>query len=278
MTSKTIDTLLRERQAGFPDLVGSRLSARIPLRERVLNAIVGRFVARQSTVETVELVLLPANRLHVTATMRVLGFRKSVRLPLHIQPMIDATTGWEGGVAFAERSLMSTLLSTAAPFVRALPPGITVTDSGVVVQLPQLLDRFGAGDLMPHLKGVMFETEAGTLWISATIEVREHAGPAPPAQSVTATQGHGGQPGLTLDEIQASFHGATADVHVRVAAPLVNALVAAGLDDAAAAIPEEAPRPNTFARVRSWIEHHLVSFEEGAMVVDAAGTVPEDGG
>jgi hypothetical protein len=272
MTSTIGQILQQERARGLASLTGSRLSASIPVREAFLNSTVARLLPPQSTVEAVHVGILPANRLDVTAAARVFGFRKTVRLGLHVQPLIDATTGWTGNVAFAERSLVSWLIGMAGPLAGALPPGVTLSDNGIAVELPPLLSKFGAGDLMPHLSRITFETETGILWISAAIEIVEAAAataaPSPGAPGPRA-------PGevRTVEELQAAFTGAMADLHLRIAAPLANALLAGALDDAAAASPPAGSKPNLLATVRPWIERQLLSFEEGAMVLDVVGRV-----
>jgi len=272
MTSTIIQILQQERARGLTSLVGSRLSVSIPVREAFLNATVTRLLERQSTVEALHLAMLPANRLDMTATARVLGFRKSLRLGLHVQPLIDATTGWTGTFAFAERSLVSWLIGMAAPLAGALPPGVTLNDNGIAVELPPLLSHFGAGDLVPHLSRITFETEPGILWVSAAIEIVEGAATAAPPPSGAAPSAAADQV-PTFEQLQAAFTGAMADLHLRVATPLANALLAGALDDAAAAAPAERPAPNLFAEVRPWIERQLLSFEDGAMVLDVVGRV-----
>jgi hypothetical protein len=271
MTSNIVLILQEERARGLASLVGSRLSVSIPVREEFLNALLARVLARQSTIEALHVGMLPANRLDVTATARVLGFRKAVRLGLHVQPLIDATTGWTGTFAFAERSLVSWLIGMAGPLTGALPAGVTLSDNGIAVELPPLVANAGAGDLMPHLARITFETEPGIMWVSAAIEVVEAGAPAPPPSGEVRPPAPGKVP--TLEELQAAFTGAMADLHLRIAAPLANALLAAALDDAAAAAPPERPSPNPIAHVRPWIERQLLSFEDGAMVLDVVGRV-----
>ena len=274
MTSNIVQILQQERARGLSSLTGSRLSASIPVREAFLNATVARLIARQSTVEALHVGILPANRLDVTATARVLGFRKSVSVGLYAQPLIDATTGWTGTFAFAERSLVSWLIGMAGPLAGALPPGVTLSDNGIAVELPPLLSKFAAGDLIPHLSRITFETEPGILWVSAALEIVEAAATTAAASTGAARPLAAGEV-PTLEELQAAFTGAMADLHLRIAAPLANALLAGALDDAAAALPPEAPRPNLLARVRPWVERQRLSFEEGAMVLDVVGRVRE---
>jgi hypothetical protein len=271
MTSNIVQILQQERARGLASLMGSRLSASIPVREGFLNAMLARVLARQSTIEALHVAMLPANRLDVSATARVLGFRKRVRLGLHVQPLVDATTGWTGTLAFAERSLVSWLVGMAGPLAGALPPGVTLSDNGIAVELPPLVSSFGAGDLMPHLTRITFETEPGIMWVSAAIEIVDAAAPAPPPSSAARPPAAGELP--RLEELQAAFAGAMADLHLRIAAPLANALLAGALDDAAAAAPADRPSPNIIAQVRPWIERQLLSFEDGAMVLDAVGRV-----
>lgn len=271
MTSTVLQILQQERARGLSSLVGSRLSASIPVREAFLNAMLAHVLARQSTLEALHVAMLPANRLDVTATARVLGFRKRLRLGLHVQPLVDSTTGWTGTLAFAERSLVSWLIGMAAPLAATLPPGVTLQDTGVVVEVPPLLSDLGAGDLMPHLSRITFETEPGILWVSAAIDIVETRETVVASPSGAARPAPGGMPGL--EELQAAFTGAMADLHLRIATPLANALLAGALDDAAAATPPERPSPNLFAQVRPWIERQLLSFEAGAMVLDVVGRV-----
>jgi hypothetical protein len=280
MTSNILERLQQERVAGLPNLVGSRLALSVPVREAFLNATIERLIGRHQAVESLHVAILPANRLEVAAGVRVLGFRKTFRLDLHVQPLIDRTTGWEGALAFAERSLVSWLLTMAAPIAPTLPAGVSLNERGIVVQLAPLLSHMKAGEVMPHLDRITFETDPGVLWVSLALTVTESA----PSSSVGATGLQPDSPAgdasralsaLTPGELQAAFHGAMANVHLRIAAPLANALAAAALDDAAAAGPAAQPRPNVAALIRPWVEQQLLSFENGAMVLDVVGRVPD---
>src|SRR5688500_3787717 len=78
-----------ERSRGFEGMVGSRIETTLPLRQAALDAALAQVSAWPAPLEHLVVEIGDTNTLHVTATIRVFGFRTPIRVRLRLSPSAE---------------------------------------------------------------------------------------------------------------------------------------------------------------------------------------------
>lgn len=169
-----ITRILEELRASrFAELRGARVSASIPVSERLLNQLVAAAVPPDAVVRDLSLHPKPGNRIGVRARLSRADFLPPITLTLEIErqpelpdsPMVLRVLSLPG--------LMS-LAGAAASLTSMLPPGVRLDNQRVLVDLRVLLQRYGYDELLGVLSGLRISTEEGRL--IADVELRVPGG------------------------------------------------------------------------------------------------------
>jgi hypothetical protein len=165
--SRVLEPLRASRFAG---LAGTRLSATIPIAERLLNDLLGASVPSSAPVRDVTVQPKPSNRLRVTAKLTRAEFLPpiSVTLEIESQPVLP-----DSPLVLRILSLpgLLSLAGAALSISTLLPPGIKVQDQRVFVDVRVLLERYGYGEIVRYVESLRVTTEEGKLVLDVQLRV-----------------------------------------------------------------------------------------------------------
>jgi hypothetical protein len=178
MNATLQDLLKREQLDGYPDFVGSELSATIPVSERFVNEAISRQLPPGGRVQGVRVTVEDGNQLSAEITLSGPSFLPAipVRCSIEDQPLLPdrPTLGLRLMTA-------SSLVAMAGSFVTSLsaflPPGVTMDGDRITIDLRRLLTERGFGAWLDYLTDFRVNTRAGAL----VVDVRAQVRPRPPA-------------------------------------------------------------------------------------------------
>ena len=171
MIPPQISTLLETlRASGFRDLAGTRLTATIPIGERLLNDIVAAALPPSAPVRDVTVQPQADNRLSVRVKLARLDFLPPVTLTLAIerQPELPASPALRLRIAG-----LPGLLGFAGPLLvnPKLPPGVRLDGDLVTIDIATLLVHHGQKELLSYLERLHVTSEAGRLVVDLAARV-----------------------------------------------------------------------------------------------------------
>jgi hypothetical protein len=280
VTTHVMEMVEAERARGFEGLAGSRVEGLVPVRQALVDAVLAQVPRWPAPVEALAVRIGDANRIHVSAAIRVLGFRTRVRLALRLAPALE-----NGRIRLFldDRSFMSSAVSWLGPLLGQLPGGVILHGNQITVDVQQFASRLGVADVAALLSAASFHSDEGVLWINARGDVPEgRAGERPAAESSPreavprASEGAAEAAAraasatrelpFTLDQLAAWLTGARVDVDVRLSERLANELVGAAHADAhtRAAAASGAP-----AVLGQSLRRPVLRFEQGTVRLTA---------
>ena len=150
------------RASRFAELHGARVSASVPVPERLLNELVTAAIPPEAPVSDVSVHPKAGNRLTVRARLARAEFLPPITLTIEIErqpempdsPMVLRILSLPG--------LMS-LAGAAVSLTSVLPPGIRMENQRVFVDLRVLLQRQGYDELLALIESVRITTDEGKL-------------------------------------------------------------------------------------------------------------------
>jgi hypothetical protein len=158
------------RAARFAALAGTRLSATIPITERLLNDLLAVSIPSSAPVRDVSVQPKPSNRLRISAKLTRAEFLPPMSLTLEIEsqptlpdsPLVLRVLSLPGLMSLAGAALsISTLL----------PRGIKIQERRVFVDVRILLERYGYGEVVPYVESLRVTTEEGKLVLDVQLRV-----------------------------------------------------------------------------------------------------------
>jgi hypothetical protein len=157
------------RAARFAEIKGARLSLSIPVGERLLNELVAAALPPSLPIRDVTIRPRASNTVQVRARVAKLDFLPPVTVTLDIdqQPQLPDTP-----LGLRLRSFPG-LTAIAGPLLsqKPLPPGLRLEGGRLFVDLAQLLDRAGFGDLIPLIERLHLATDEGRLVVEVDARV-----------------------------------------------------------------------------------------------------------
>jgi hypothetical protein len=157
------------RATRFADIKGARLSLSIPIAERLLNEVVTAALPPSLPVRDLTIRPRASNTLQVRGRASKLDFLPPVTLTFDIdqQPRLPDTP-----LGLRLRTFPG-LTAIAGPLLsqRSFPPGIRLEGDRLFVDLHQLLERAGYGDLVPLIERLHLATEEGRLLVEVDARV-----------------------------------------------------------------------------------------------------------
>jgi hypothetical protein len=149
------------RASRFADLKGARVSLSIPISQRLLNEIVAAAIPPSAPVRDLTVTPRPSNLLEVRARVSKFDFLPPIKVTVEIEqqprlpdiPLSLRLRSFPGLTAIA-----GTLLSPAS-----LPRGVRLEGEHVLVDVRQLIEHAGYGDLVPLIERLHVGTDEGRL-------------------------------------------------------------------------------------------------------------------
>jgi hypothetical protein len=157
------------RRSRFADLRGARVSVSIPIAQRLLNELVIAALPPAAPVRDLTVTPRPSNLIDVRARVAKLDFLPPIKVTLEIeqQPRLpDTPLGLRLRSFPGLTALAGSLLSPTA-----LPPGVRLDGDHLFVDVRQLLERAGYGDLVPLIERLHVASDEGRLIVEADARV-----------------------------------------------------------------------------------------------------------
>jgi len=157
------------RATRFAGIEGARLSVSLPIAERLLNELVTAALPPSVPVRDLTVKPRAANTLQLRARVAKLDFLPPMTLTFDIdqQPRLpDTPLGLRLRTFPGLTALAGPLLSQ-----KALPPGIRLDGDRLFIDLRQLIERAGYGDLVPLIERLHLATEEGQLLVEIDARV-----------------------------------------------------------------------------------------------------------
>ena len=159
------------RASRFSELQGTRATLSIPVSERLLNELITTMMPASGPLRDLQVRPQAANRLAVRARASRLDFLPPVTISLQIEqqpqlpdtPLVIRILSLPGLLSMA-----SSLLSPGS-----LPPGIRLERDRVVVDVRQLLELKGFGEIVPLIERLHVASEEGRLRLDVDVKVGE---------------------------------------------------------------------------------------------------------
>lgn len=178
MTNPRIQSLVHElRRSNFAELHGARVTATIPIAERLINELIAVALPRSAPVRDVLVHPLPGNRIAVRARLSRADFLPPITLTAEIERQPELP---DAPLVLRVLSLpgLLSIAAAATSFLATLPPGVRMDNQRVLVDLPLLLERHGFGEWVRYLEMVRITTEEGRLIADVALRVPADSAPA----------------------------------------------------------------------------------------------------
>ena len=157
------------RASHFADLKGARVSLSIPVSQRLLNELVTAVIPASAPVRELTVTPRASNVLDVRARVSKLDFLPPIKVTLEIeqQPRLpDTPLGLRLRSFPGLTAMAGSLLSPTA-----LPRGVRLDGDHLFVDVGQLLEGAGYGDLVPLIERLHVATDEGRLIVDIDARV-----------------------------------------------------------------------------------------------------------
>ena len=167
MDPRLLDILERLRASRFAEVKGARASLSVPVSEPLLNELIAAALPPAGALRDLHVRPQADNRLAVRARASRLDFLPPVTISLQIEqqphlpdtPLVIRILSVPGLLSMA-----GSLLSPSS-----LPPGIRLDRERVLVDVRQLLERKGFGEIVPLIERLHVSSEEGRLVVDVDI-------------------------------------------------------------------------------------------------------------
>ena len=157
------------RASRFAELQGTHASLSIPIPERLLNELITTMMPPSAPVRDLHVRPQAGNRLAVRARAARLDFLPPVTISLRIEqqpqlpdtPLVIRILSLPGLLSMA-----SSLLSPAS-----LPAGVRLERDRLVIDVRQLLELKGVGDIVPLIERLHVTSEEGSLRLDVQTKI-----------------------------------------------------------------------------------------------------------
>ena len=152
------------QSTGFTDIGGARVSAAIPLSERLINEFVAASLPPNVPVREVVIRPEAGDKFSVRLTPRT-GMLPPITLKLDIEAQPDLP---RSPVLVLRMKTMGGLFGFAAaalPIGNMLPPGVRLDGERILVDLQAMAAQRGFGDLLQYVRQLSITSEAGRVLV-----------------------------------------------------------------------------------------------------------------
>lgn len=171
------DLLQRQQRDGFPDLSGSEFAATMPISDRLVNSLVAALLPDRGKVREVQVQSEEGNR--VTVRIRLSGpiLLPAIPVTLAIEDQPDLPERPILGLRLSHASRFVALAASALPAMVTLPPGISMEDDRIRIDLRRLLADRGMERWLGYLTSLRLTTRAGAVVLDVRAAIRSgHSG------------------------------------------------------------------------------------------------------
>lgn len=155
-----LDILKHLESTHFREISGSRLSAAIPVSERLVNEVVAATLPPNLPVRGVSIRPEAGNRFSVRLTPRA-SMLPAVTLTLDIERQAELPASPVLVLRMATLPGLFGLAGAALPLDRVLPPGVRLDGDRILVDLRVLAAQRGLADLLEHVRTLRVTTDPG---------------------------------------------------------------------------------------------------------------------
>jgi hypothetical protein len=164
------------RDSGFRELAGARVTARVPVPERLINEFLADAVPQSGAVRQITVHPQPEDRIGVRVKLARPGFLP----PLSATLLIERQPDLPGSPTFVFQVLgLAGLLALGGPFSTLgsrLPRGVHLERDRLSVNLAELLAHYGLGDWLQYMERLRVSSEAGRLMLDVEAAVDSRVG------------------------------------------------------------------------------------------------------
>ena len=167
MDPRLIEILERLRASRFTEVKGARASLSIPVSESFLNELIAAALPPGGALRDLQVRPQADNRLAVRARASRLDFLP----PMSISVLIEQQPQLPDTPLVVKILSLPGLLSVAGSLLSpsSLPPGIRLDRERVLVDVRQLLERRGLGEIVPLIERLHVSSEEGRLLVDVDI-------------------------------------------------------------------------------------------------------------
>jgi hypothetical protein len=165
-----LEVLRRLQSTGFRDLAGARVSALVPVSERLIYEVVAASLPRDGPVREVEVRPLSGDAFAVRVAPRS-AFLPSLTLRLEIDRQPELPSSSVLVLRLAAMGGLLGLAGAALPVGKLLPPGVRLEGNRILVDLRMLAADRGGGDLIGYVAGLRVNTEDGRVVLNIDLAV-----------------------------------------------------------------------------------------------------------
>jgi len=171
LSDRPIVRLLEQLRASrFAELKGARLTAILPVSERLLNDLIAGSLPPSAAVRELTVHPQDSNRLAVRVKLAKPDFLPPMKLTLEIEQQPEPP---EGVVVLRVVSMpgLMPFASAAVSTFAALPAGVRFEGERLFVGLRTLLERRGLGEVLTYLESVRITSQEGRLLLDLAFRV-----------------------------------------------------------------------------------------------------------
>jgi hypothetical protein len=183
------------RDSGFRELAGARVTARVPVPERLINEFLADAVPQSGAVRRITVHPQPGDRIGV----RVKLARPEFLPPLSATLLIERQPDLPASPTFVFQVLgLAGLLALGGPFSTLgsrLPRGVYLERDRLSVNLAEVLAHHGLGDCVQYVERLRVSSEAGCLVFDVEAAVDSGAGSLRAVEDVGNESGSPGSGG-----------------------------------------------------------------------------------
>lgn len=158
------DILNHMHSTGFADIGGARISADIPVSERLINQFVGASLPPNLPVREVWIRPEAGNRFAVRLTPRA-GMLPPITLKLEIEAQPELPQSPFLALRMKTMGGLFGFAAAALPIGNMLPPGVRLHGERIVVDLQAMAAQRGFGDLLQYARELRITTETGRVLV-----------------------------------------------------------------------------------------------------------------
>lgn len=151
----------------FSELRGLTVDASIPVPELLLNEIIAATMPSNANISHLELFVYSQNRVSLNLKTMLWPW------PLELKLRLDNQVDFHGAPAIKARLENKVLLARLGSFLKALPPGVSIYNDQVVLDIASFLPTPELKRMLDLIQSAKIKTEAGKVILDVKIEVRE---------------------------------------------------------------------------------------------------------
>ena len=161
MPNTDLYAILRSLQSsGFRDVAGARVSADIPVSERLINELVAASMPAHVPVREAHVRPEPGDRFSVRLIPKS-GFLPALTIKLLIERQPEFPGSPELVLRMASLGGLLGIASAAFPIAQMLPPGVRLDGEHIHVDLRAMAAQRGAADLVQYIRLLRITTDDG---------------------------------------------------------------------------------------------------------------------